>query len=65
MMQHMSTTTETFNHCENCGLDFFYRPELHECADSRQPLANPYAGMSWVEECMAKQHAAGRVTRRG
>lgn len=25
------------------------------------PLANPYAGMSWVEECMAKQ--GSRVTR--
>lgn len=52
------------NHCDRCRLDFEYEPEVHRCPGEWEticaeagvpPLANPYAGMTWVEECIAKQ----------
>lgn len=53
--------------CERCGAEYYYKPEFHRCpveweaeceAAGVPPLADPYAGMTWVEEQMAKQ--AGR-----
>ena len=40
------------NHCGECGLDFYYAAELHECAHKGVPVAVPE---SWVDECMRKQ----------
>ena len=49
-------TTEPTNECADCGATFYYAPNLHECPNtSGVTLANPYAGMSWVDECMTKQ----------
>lgn len=48
-------SVEILSRCEECGATFYYSPRYHKCADDGPPLANPYAGMSWVEECMTKQ----------
>jgi hypothetical protein len=47
--------------CARCSQSFYYDPKHHRCPGDWEatvtPLpAGPYAGMSWVEECMAKQH---------
>jgi hypothetical protein len=38
--------------CGECGLKFFYAPELHHCRTT--PVVR---GESWVTECMRKQYA--------
>lgn len=52
------------NHCERCDLDYYYDERHHVCPEvweaTHGRLSNPYAGMTWVEECMAKQ-AGGAV----
>jgi hypothetical protein len=47
---------EILNHCEECGQDFYYAPNLHECAHKGRVLASDGPpGESWVDECMRKQ----------
>lgn len=45
--------------CDRCGQIFSYDPRYHRCPGEWEamvePLANPYEGMTWVEEQMAKQ----------
>jgi hypothetical protein len=44
------------NHCDECGLDFYYEPKYHECADKQRVLITPREqNESWVEECIRKQ----------
>lgn len=61
----------TVYHCQKCGNDFEYDPEYmtaeqmakyHRCPGEWEamtahlpPLHDPYAGVTWEEECIAKQ----------
>ena len=55
----------TGSRCGGCGQFYEYDPKYHRCpgewealleAAGAAPLADPYAGMTWVEEQMAKQY---------
>jgi hypothetical protein len=62
-------------HCQKCGSDNEYDPnyltaeqmaKFHLCPDEkaqRPKLRNPYAGMTWSEECIARQREAPRVRK--
>lgn len=45
--------------CERCGAKFYYSPSVHRCPGEWEAVAgpapaNPYAGMAWEDECVAK-----------
>lgn len=47
---------EDLHKCEECGQEFLYPPHLHICKDKQTTtLHSPFAGMTWIEECMEKQ----------
>lgn len=49
-MTNTQTAAETVNRCDDCGLEFFYAPRLHECRDESIKLPST----TWAEECVAK-----------
>jgi hypothetical protein len=53
---------EPTNHCNECGLDFFYAPELHVCKHKGRALPGAeHDGESWVDECMRLQRDGRRA----
>lgn len=64
---------ETATTCSNCGQTYFYDPKNHRCPGEWEqieedagvaPMVDPYAGMSWVEEQMAKQYGPKQSHRK-
>ena len=55
------TIVETSTTCLKCGQTYYYDPKNHRCPGEWEAIAgpppeDPYAGMTWTEEQMAKQY---------
>jgi hypothetical protein len=50
---------ETLNECGSCGATFLYASKHHRCEGEWEAIslplpADPYAGLSWADECVAR-----------
>lgn len=58
-VHHPVLRVRAVNTCPKCGAEFEYEPKYHRCPGEWEAMVgklpeDPYAGMTWAEECLAK-----------